>query len=212
MSKLHLPTVNSSDLERINPRWLPLPWLVVIVLVILFATFKYSNKEDATVQQQAAATIFPHSYLTDVDMRQYNTDGSIHYQMNTPLIRRFQVQDNPSDKDYSLFETPVFMLASAADKPAWYVTAKEGRLDSNDVWFTLTQDVLARQTSEKQGEINITTTDLRLNTQEQFAETSKAVTMRGAKSQITGVGLRADMKRQHIELLSNVKGNYEPQP
>jgi lipopolysaccharide export system protein LptC len=210
MSKLHLPTVKSSDLERINPRWLPLPWLVVIVLVILFATLKYSNKEDSTVQQQAPIKIFPHTYVTDVEMHQYNRDGSIHYQMNTPLIRRFQVNDNPSDKDYSLFEKPVFMLVNSPEKPAWYVTAKEGRLDNNDAWFTLTQDVVAHQTSEKQGEITITTSDFRLNTQDQFAQTDKAVTMRAAKSQITAVGMRSDMKREHIELLSNVKGTYEP--
>jgi len=210
MSKLHLPTVSSNDLERINPRWLPLPWLVVIVLVILFVTFKYSNEEDTTLQQQAPVKIFPHTYITDVEVRQYNQDGSIHYQMNTPLIRRFQVEDNPGDKDYSLFATPEFMLSASPEKPAWHITAKEGRLDNNDIWFTLTQDVLARQTSEKQGETTITTSDLRLNTQDQFAETSKAVTMRAAKSQITAVGMHADMKREHIELLSNVKGTYEP--
>ncbi|RYZ81721.1 MAG: LPS export ABC transporter periplasmic protein LptC, partial [Moraxellaceae bacterium] len=204
MSKLHIPAINSANLERMNPLLLPLPWLVVIVLVILFVTFEYSNKVDSTVQQQAAAKIFPRTYITDVEMRQYNQDGSIHYQMNTPLVRRFQVSDSPSDKDYSIFETPVFMLVNGPDKPAWHVTAEEGRLDNNDIWFTLTQDVLARQTSEKQGEITITTSDFRLNTQDQFAETSKAVTMRAAKSQITATGMRVDMKREHIELLSNV--------
>jgi lipopolysaccharide export system protein LptC len=210
MSKLHLPAINSANLDRINPLLLPLPWLVVIVLLILFATLKYSSNEDSSALPQAAVKIFPHTYITDVEMRQYNSDGSIHYQMSTPLIRRFQVKDNPSDKDYSLFETPVFTLVNNPQKPGWFVTAQEGRLEGNDVWFTLTEEVLARQTSEKQGEITIATSDLRLNIQDQFAETSKAVTMRAAKSQITAIGMRADMKRDHIELLSHVKGNYEP--
>jgi lipopolysaccharide export system protein LptC len=210
MSKLSFLGINSDSLERINPLLLPLPWLVVGVLVIVFATFKYTSTQDAETPQQATVKIFPHSYITDVEVRQYDRNGVIHYQMNTPLIRRFQAQDNPSTQDYSLFETPVFMLVTNPQKPGWFVTAQEGRLDSADVWFTLSQEVLARQTSEKQGETTITTSDLRLNTQDQFAETSKAVTMRGAKSQITAVGMRADMKREHIELLSNVKGTYEP--
>lgn len=210
MSKLHIPGINSATLERINPMQLPLPWLVVGVLVIVFATFKYTSTQDVSAPQQAEIKIFPHSYITDVEVRQYDRDGGIHYQMNTPLIRRFQVKDSPSEQDYSLFETPVFMLVNNPQKPGWFVTAQEGRLDNNDTWFTLTHEVLARQTSEKQGETTITTSDLRLNTQEQFAETSKAVTMRAAKSQITAVGMRADMKREHIELLSNVKGTYEP--
>lgn len=207
---LKLPFTKSATLERINPLALPVPWLVVLVLVIVFATFKYSNKQELVVTQQAEAKIFPQAYITNVEMRQYDSKGSIHYQMNTPLIRRFQVQNRASDKDYSLFTTPVFMLVTNPQKPGWFVTADEGRLDNNDVWFTLTKEVLARQTSEKQGETIISTSDLRLNLQDQFAETSKAVTMRAAKSQITATGLRADMKREHIELLSNVKGTYEP--
>lgn len=210
MSKLHLPAINSDNLERINPLLLPLPWLVVIVLVILFATLKYSSKEDAVAPQQAPIKVFPQTYVVDVEMRQYDREGNIRYQMNTPLIRRFQVKDNASDNDYSLFTTPVFILVNNPLKPGWFVTAQEGRLDNNDTWFTLTQEVLARQISEKQGETTISTSDLRLNLQDQFAETGKAVTMRAAKSQITAVGMRADMKREHIELLSNVKGTYEP--
>jgi len=210
MPKLSVPKMNSANLERINPLLLPLPWLVVGVLVIAFATIKYTNIEDSAAPQQAAVKVFPHTYLTEVEIRQFDQDGAIHYQMNTPLIRSFQVKESASAEDYSLFETPVFVLVSDPKKPGWLVTAQEGRLDSDNVWFTLTQDVLARQTSEKQGETTITTSDLRLNTQEQFAETSKAVTMRAAKSQITAVGMHADMKREHIELLSHVKGTYEP--
>ncbi len=212
MSKLQLPKVDSADLDNINPRFLPLPWLVVIVLVIVFATFKYSNKEDSVSQQQAEAKVFPQSYITDVEMRQYDAEGNIRYQMNTPLIRRFQATESPSEKDYSLFETPVFVVVTNPQRPGWFITSQEGRLDNNDTWFTLTQEVLARQTSEKQGETTISTSDLRLNLQDQFAETGKAVTMRAAKTQITAQGMRADMKRERIELLSNVKGTYEPKP
>lgn len=210
MSKLSVPKINSANLERINPLLLPLPWLVVAVLVIAFVTIKYTSTGSLVTPQQAVIKIFPHTYLTDVEIRQFDQDGTIHYQMNSPLIRSFQVKENASAEDYSLFETPVFVLVNDPKKPGWFVTAQEGRLDSDNVWFTLTQDVLARQTSEKQGETTITTTDLRLNTQDQFAETSKAVTMRAAKSQITAVGMHADMKREHIELLSHVKGTYEP--
>ncbi len=210
MSKITLPEINSDSLERINPLLLPLPWLVVAVLVIVFATMKYTSTKDAASAPQAAVKIFPHTFITHVEVRHYDQNGQLHYQMNTPLIRSFQPQAKASVEDYSLFQTPVFVLVNDPKKPGWLVTSQEGRLDSNNEWFTLTQEVIARQTSETQGETTITTSDLRLNTREQFAETSKAVTMRAAKSQITGTGMHADMKRDRIQLLSNVKGNYEP--
>ena len=210
MSKITLPGINSQNLERINPLLLPLPWLVVVVLVIVFITMKYTSTEDAATAEQGAVKVFPHTFITDVEVRHYDKDGQLHYQMNTPLVRRFQTQAKPSGEDYSLFQTPVFILVNDPKKPGWFVTSQEGRLDSNNEWFTLTQEVVARQTSEKQGETTITTSDLRLNTREQFAETSKAVTILAAKSQITGTGMHADMKRDRIKLLSNVKGTYEP--
>ncbi|MET0356272.1 MAG: LPS export ABC transporter periplasmic protein LptC [Cellvibrio sp.] len=208
--KLRIPGVNSAELERINPLLAPLPWVVVAILVVVFATMKYSSTEEAATPEQAAVKVFPHTYLIDVEIRQFDEHGSIRYQMNSPVIRSFQAKEVPSAADYSVFTKPVFMLSSNPEKPGWFITALEGRLDSNDEWFTLTKDVLARQTSEKQGETTIATSELRLNTQQQFAETDKAVTMRAAKSEITAVGMRAEMKREHIQLLSQVKGTYEP--
>ncbi len=213
MTKLTLPGMNLSDsnkanLERINPLLLPLPWLIVAVLVVVFATVKYTNTEDSTNTLQAATKAFPHTFITDVEVRHYDRDGQLHYQMNTPLVRTFQGKSRA--EDYSLFQTPVFVLINNPQKPGWFVTSQEGRLDSNNEWFTLSQEVVARQTSEKHGETTITTSELRLNTREQFADTRKAVTMRAAKSQITGMGMHADMKRDRIQLLSNVKGTYEP--
>jgi len=210
MIKLRVPAVNSANLERINPLLLPLPWIVVGVLVVAFATMKYSSTEDTDTPEQAAVKIFPQTYLTEVEIRQYDENGALHYQMNSPLIRSFQVKETASPEDYSLFQTPVFLLSNDPKKPSWHVTAQEGRLDGNDEWFTLKRDVVARQTSEKQGETTFTTEELRLNTRDQFAETGKAVTMRAAKSEITAIGMRAEMKREHIELLSHVKGTYEP--
>jgi len=208
--KLRIPGINNAELEQFNPLLQPLPWVVVGILVIVFATMKYSSTHDAVTSEQAAVKIFPHTYLLNVQVRQFDDAGNIRYQMNAPLVQSFQVKEAPSADDYSLFTAPAFILSNNPQKPSWYVKAQEGRLGNSDEWFTLKNDVVARQTSEKQGETTISTSELRLNTQQQFAETDKAVTMRAAKSEITAVGLRAEMKREHIELLSQVKGTYEP--
>jgi lipopolysaccharide export system protein LptC len=208
--KLRVPGINSAELEQFNPLLQPLPWVVVGILVIAFVTMKYSGTHDAVTSEQAAAKIFPHTYLLNVQVRQFDEGGNIRYQMNAPVVRSFQVKDTPSNEDYSLFTSPVFMLSNDPQKPSWYVSAQEGRLDNSDEWFTLKNDVLARQISEKQGETTFNTSELRLNTKQQFAETDKAVTMRAAKSEITAIGLRAEMQRERIELLSHVKGIYEP--
>jgi len=207
---IRLRTLTGDNLERINPLFLPLPWLVVGVLVIVFVVTKYTGSQEAGTNATEPEKIFPQIYVTDVEMRQFDKKGQAHYQLKTPLIKHFQIEEKASAKDYTLFETPVFVLTDDPAKPAWFVTAQEGRRDANGEWFTLNRDVLARQTSPTQGEMTLSTDELRLNTQEQYAETNKTVTMRGAQSQMTSLGMRADIKRDHIELLSHVKGSYEP--
>lgn len=207
---IRLRKLTDEDLDNINPRFLPLPWLVVIVLVVAFLTFKYTGGEDSPNQTQEAQKIFPQIFVTDVEMEQFDDKGQLHYQLKTPLVRHFQLEEKASPKDYTLFETPVFVLTDDPAKPAWFVTAEEGRRDNKGEWFTLSRNVLARQNSPTQGELTFNTEELRLNAHEQYAETNKTVTMRGAGSQMTSQGMRADIKRDHIELVSQVKGTYVP--
>lgn len=210
MKQLDVRNITSEGIERINPLLLPLPWLVVLLLVLAFGALKYSGTVETPEVAKEATKVFPHIFLTEVQLRQFDKQGQANFEMSSPRIRHFQVGDKASEQDYTLFETPIFMLADNPGKPAWYITSQEARRDDNGVWFTLTSEVLARQSSAARGEITITTSELRLNTQEQFAETSKAVTMRDSKNQMSGLGLHADIKNDRIAILSNVKGNYAP--
>jgi len=210
MKPLDVRNITSESIERINPLLLPLPWIVVLVLVLVFAALKYSGTVETPEIAPEATKVFPQIYLTDVQLRQFDKQGQAHYEMTSPLIRHFQVEEKASERDYTLFQTPIFILSENPAQPAWFITSQEARRDNNGLWFTLTNEVLARQASAARGEITISTSELRLNTQEEFAETSKAVTMRDAKNQMSGLGLRADIKNDRIAILSNVKGNYAP--
>lgn len=210
MTQLNVRDIANENLQKVNPLLLPLPWLAVLVLVIIFVVMKYSGDNDTTANVPEKAKEFPQVFMTDVDMREFDNTGSVHYQLKTPSIRHFQVGDRMSDKDYTLVDTPNIIFYRDQEKPAWIITAQQGRSDNNGVLFTLTNDVLAQQNSETQGLVTIKTSELRVNTRDQFAETDKAVTMRAAPGNMSTLGMRADIKNDRIELLSKVKGTYEP--
>jgi lipopolysaccharide export system protein LptC len=210
MTQLNVRNIANENLQKVNPLLLPLPWLAVIVLVIVFVAMKYSGTSDTATDAQEKAKEFPQIFMTDVDMREFDKTGAVHYQLKTPSIRHYQIGEKMSDKDYTLVDSPNIVFFSGQQKPAWNITAQQGRSDNNGVLFTLTTDVLAQQTSETQGLITINTSELRVNTRDQFAETDKAVTMRAAPGIMSTLGMRADIKNDHIELLSKVKGTYEP--
>jgi lipopolysaccharide export system protein LptC len=209
-SQTHIPLLTNENIKRLNPLLLPLPWLAILLLVIIFVSVKYGGDTAIIVNPNATTKEFPQVFMEDVDMREFYIDGSLRYQLKTPLIRRFQVSADASAEDYTRFELPQIVFLGNEQKPAWYITAKLGKSDKNGELLTLTDDVLAQQISQSQGTMSITTEELSLNTQEQFAQTDKAVTMRAAKGQIDTLGMRVDIKKDLIELLSNVKGTYEP--
>lgn len=215
MLQPNVRTLTSENLSRLNPLRLPLPWLIVVVLIIGSLTVKYSDDDQKTITPLKTVKEFPHVFMANVDMRDFDANGALHYQLKTPLIRHFQakgktVNSKTSDLDYTLFDLPQIVFLGDAQNPAWYITAQQARNDSNGDLFTLSTDVLAQQTSPTQGVISITTTELRLNTREQFAETDKAVTMRSAKTTLNTIGMRADIKQDQIQLISHVTGTYEP--
>ncbi len=210
MSPLDVRTLTNEKLSRLNPLLLPLPWLIVVMLVIIFLAIKYSGNDQEIATPLNTEKEFPQVFMTSVDMREFDADGALHYQLKTPLIRHFQVNEKTSENDYTLFDLPQILFLGDGQKPAWYMTAQLGRSDNNGDLFTLSTDVLAQQTSQTQGIISISTPELRLNTREQFADTDKAVTMRSAKTQLETIGMRAYIKQDRIELLSHVTGTYEP--
>lgn len=203
-------TLANENLPRLNPLLLPLPWIVVVILAVVFLVMKYSDDDQKAVISSTTEKVFPQIFMTNVDTRDFDANGALHYQLKTPLVRHYQLNEKSSEKDYTLFDLPQIVFLGDAQKPAWYMTAKSGRSDNNGELFTLNTDVLVQQESQSQGIVSINTAELRVNTREQFAETNKAVTMRSAKTQLETTGLRAYIKQDRIELLSNVTGTYEP--
>lgn len=200
----------NENLKKLNPMLLPLPWLLVIAFVIIFVVLKYSGNVEELIETKQAEKEFPQVFMTNVDMREFAADGTLHFQLKTPLIRHFQIGDKNATDDYTLFDLPQIVFLGSEEKPAWYMTAEVGRNDNNGELFTLSTNVLAQQVSKTQGTISISTSELQLNTRDQFAETDKAVTMRSAKTHLETVGMRAFIKQDQIELLSQVTGTYAP--
>lgn len=210
MKKLDVKNIANENLPWLNPLLLPLPWIAVCLLVVVFASIKYANNIQEVISPEEKPQEFPQVFMTDVDMREFTENGTMHYQLDTPLVRHFQTGEKSGATDYTLLDSPQLLFLGDQTKPAWNISAQQGRSDTSHNLFTLSKDVLAHQTSPRQGEITVSTEELRINTREQFAETDKAVTMRAAQGRMETQGMRVDIKNDRIELLSNVKGTYEP--
>ena len=191
-------------------QYIPGPWLVALLLVICFFAFSLRQKPD-TAGYEYDPSSFPNIYMQNVETREFDRTGKLHYLLSTPLVTHFQLQpEGPSAQDYTLIDQPHMMFYDTDANAPWQVTANTGRSEANGELIRLLDNVLIQQQTPSRGLIQITTTELQVRTSAQFAETDKAVKMRSAKGQMDAVGMDADLAHSRLQLRSQVKAVYDP--
>lgn len=195
---------------RLN-QYLPGPWLIALIMVICFFAFSIRQHND-TQPDDYDSVSFPQYYMKSVETREYDPQGKLRYQLKTPGVTHHQaLPDAPSAKDYTLFEQPEMHFYDVdPDNEPWHVTANAGRSETNGQLIRLLGNVVIQQQTNSNGLIRITTTELNLHTNTQFAQTDKAVNMRSAKGQMNALGMEADLAKSWLTLKSQVKAIYEP--
>lgn len=189
---------------------IPGPWLVALVLVVCFFAFSLRQKEEINAHQYDSSG-FPQTYMTSVETREFGPQGKLRYQLSTPLITHFQIEPNtPSERDYTLIDHPKMAFYDTEAAIPWRVTANTGRSEANGQLIRLLDNIVIQQQTPTRGLITITTSELRVRAEQQFAETDKAVKMRSAKGQIDAIGMDADLAQSRLQLKSQVKAVYDP--
>lgn len=200
-----------NGLQKIT-QYLPTPWLLVaLLLLVFFFAFKLRNGDTPQIKGGENSKTFPQVYMDNVQTREFDEEGKLHYELSTPRISHYQTDPEvPGKDDYTLIQSPKITFYDAGDKAPWQVTAVHGRSEANGHLIRLLENVLIQQNSAEQGLVEITTSELNVRTREQFAETDKAVKMRSAKGQIDAVGMSADLAESRVQLHSQVNAVYDP--
>jgi lipopolysaccharide export system protein LptC len=192
-------------------QYLPGPWLIALIMVICFFAFSIRQQNDTPANDYDSIS-FPQYYMKSVETREYDPQGKLRYQLITPRVTHHQaLPDAASAKDYTLFEQPEMHFYDVdPDNKPWHVTADTGRSETNGQLIRLLNNVVIQQQTDSNGLIRITTTELNLHTNTQFAQTDKAVNIRSAKGQMNALGMEADLAKSWLTLKSQVKAVYEP--
>ena len=198
--------------HRLNKffQYVPTPWLVALVLAIGYFAFSLRPKPELVIHD-TSTTRFPQFYMKDIKTREFDPQGKLHFQLETPLATHYQVDpEGPTLNDYTLIESPNMAFYDAEAMAPWLVSAETGRSEANGQLLRLLDNILIQQQTPTQGLIQITTSELLVRAREQFAETDKAVKMRSAKGQIDAIGMDADLAQSRLQLKSQVKAVYDP--
>lgn len=173
---------------------------------LIYGALQYSPHDMLSGADDAAAKkVFPQSYMTGIVDRNYDQTGALKYQM----IARSAATFTDDAINRSEIDHPHVTLYNPSNSAPWQLSANQGATLSNTI--TLLDNVQVWNEQGEYGQLTLTTDDLIIDTDEQFAHTDKPVTMRSERGTTSAVGLSAELDSGRIELLSEVKASYAPQ-
>ncbi len=141
--------------------------------------------------------------IRNVEMRVYDAAGQPNLVLVSPLIT------SPRRGDEYLIAAPVFDVLSA-DGGRWNGRSSSGRLDVAKDRMWLQDDVVLQGVKAKREPVTIRSERIEFGIEERLASSDEAVEIVSTGSEIRGVGLRADLKKDHFVLRSQVEGEYVP--
>lgn len=141
--------------------------------------------------------------IRNVEMRVYDALGKPNLVLVSPLIT------SPRRGDEYLIASPVFDVLSA-DGARWNGQSLSGRLDVAKDRMWLQDDVVLQGVKAKREPVTIRSERIEFGIEERLASSDEAVEIVSTGSEIRGVGLRADLKKDHFVLRSQVEGEYVP--
>lgn len=129
----------------------------------------------------------------------------------TPMrrLRAERMEHYPHD-DSTALQQPLVTIFEP-QRPPWTVKSEQGWLSGDGELLLLQGTVeIHREKAADTRPVDIYTRDLRVQPEQNYAETDQPIEIRSDNSRVTSVGMQAWFaKPSRIKLLANVRGHYE---
>ncbi len=161
---------------------------------------QYSESGKLSIVERFKAVPDADSHLSQVDGIKYSIDGRIAYKWRASSAERLI-----SDGSISL-QDPSY-IGNIADQRPWTASAKTGKLSQDGEQLTLQDTVLVKDLIRQ---AQISTELLLINLENSEVSTDQPLTLSLRNGKTHSLGMKASMKNERVELLDQVKGQYDP--
>lgn len=181
--------------------WLINGLFLLAIFVSFLAIKKFHLSSDLSATKDNPNT--PDAYMMNVTYLTTNDQGQRDIIVFSPHVDHYQVGDR------NHFQQPVIKLSK--DDQQWIITSKEAKSFNGTNRLVLNKHVVVQQlpSKNKQG-TTLLTESLTAFPKQDLVTTQQRVTIKQPGLNITGVGMKGDLKNGNIQLLSQTKGQYEP--
>jgi len=186
-----------------NKRLFP---VVVVGLLVALGTWLARDRDAEGPAPLAEDEARTDAYVRGATVLSADAAGNWQYELRSPRMAHY-----PVDGVWILTAPEVTFFR--ADGPDWGGHAEQGRVwDDRDEAELIGDVELDRPAAPDMPWIEVRTRDLRIQPERGYAETAAPTQMRQPSGTLSGTGARFYLNEERIELLSNVKGHYEPVP
>lgn len=180
-------------------------WVFPVVATGLLAAVAWWGLAEREAPRHGTATPVDEPraayYATDFEVLVTNAEGRADYRIEAPRGAYFE------GEDLWRFTEPRWWVYGG-DEPAWRGRAERGRSWADGERASLSGNVRLRRLAEG-GDTLLRTEHLELEPQRRYAETDRRVIITGPDYRLTGVGARAWLEEERMELLSRVEGRHD---
>ncbi|MNE62181.1 lipopolysaccharide exporter periplasmic protein [compost metagenome] len=158
---------------------------------------RFLDKPQAKVDESAIDY-----YAVNARSVQFLPDGRLQYEMTADKVEHMKATE------VTLLTKPDLQMYRGTDYP-WHVQSERGEVNSDGTEVELIDSVRVARTDQKNRATIVTSSRMTVFPQKEYAQTEQAVRIEGGGGVSTGVGMKAYLKDSRINLLSNVRGQYE---
>ena len=179
--------------------------LLFAVIASLFAAVGYWNIRPERFLDTAAVAVDEQAidyYAVNARSLQYLPDGKLQYEMTSDKLEHLKASE------VTQLTRPDMQMYRGTAYP-WHVQSERGEVNPDGTQVELIDSVRVARTDEKNRSTVITSTRMTVFPQKQYAQTERDVRIDGAGGVTTGKGMKAYLKDGRMDLLSNVRGQYE---
>ena len=180
--------------------------MILILLISLVAITGYWVTQHMAVENIASSLLksdHMDSYAKKVMATAMDKNGQLAYQFYTPEITHYP-------NNVTEFSSPHIISYHQSLKP-WTLDAERGKAQEGvDQVFLEGNVKLYKQADNKTRELIIKTNSITIYPRKEYLETKDTVTLTEPGIHITSRGVRAYLKENRVDLLSEAKGQYDP--
>lgn len=184
-----------------------LHYLTALLLIILLAVVSgwiFDSIEKSPILTKEKVRHDPDYFLKNFTSTTMDDTGKPAYQ-----VKAHHLEHYPDDDSMKL-QQPLFSFYKDKTK-IWTAQANEALVLNNSEIIHLKGDVVLRKVlnpAENSEPLFLTTEQLTIEPERNIAHTKSKIKLNKGKSYIQAEGMRADMKNNKIEFLSNTRSHY----